>query len=57
MYYTSKRPSESHNDGHPKKIRVTILDFGKKGKKPAELCSSSAHRPSESHNDGHPKKN
>jgi hypothetical protein len=28
MYYTSKRPSESHNDGHPKKIRVAILDFG-----------------------------
>ena len=35
MYYTSKRPSESHNDGHPKKIRVAILDFvKKKGKKP-----------------------
>ena len=34
MYYTSKRPSESHNDGHPKNIRVAILDFGKKGKKP-----------------------
>jgi hypothetical protein len=47
MYYTSKRLSESHNDGHPKKIRVAILDFGKMGKKPlfsAELCSSSAHR-------------
>ena len=33
MYYTSKRPSESHNDGHQKKIRVAILDFRKNAAK------------------------